>query len=237
MNFKEENRYLNIILSHMATAVVVIDKNHHVFFMNEQAEKYFGKRKDFTCYDDFLGMKVPCSDCIITKSINEGVNRHESLRKDKNGRYFDTISTVVKNENGTTLLVESFNDVTDRVNLEAEKKRLLDIVNKKRVEALTEVVATLKHKINNSLTGLLAAVDYLEQKDGGKELLDGEDTYSLMKEEIDKIKDVIKRLSQLKIVVNREYIKGERLIDLDLSDFFSDIPGDTNSRKGGSSDE
>ena len=215
MNLKEENRYLNIILSHMTTAVVVIDKNHHVYFMNEQAEKYFDKQKDVKCYAAFFGMNEPCKDCIITSSINKGVNRHESLRKDSNGRFFDAISSVIDSENGDSLLVESFIDVTDRVNLEKEKNDLIRIVNKKRVEVFKEILATLKHKVNNSLTGLLAAVDYLEQKDTAKELIDGDDPYALMKEEIKKIKDVMQRLSDLNIITSKEYIKGEMMIDLD----------------------
>ena len=230
MNLKEENRYLNIILSHMTTAVVVIDENYHITYMNEQAEKYFGKQKDFKCYAAFLGMNEPCSDCIITSSMNKGVNRHESLRKDRNGRFFDAISSVIDNENGDALLVESFTDVTDRVNLEKEKKDLIRIVNKKRMEAFKEILATLKHKVNNSLTGLLAAVDYLEQKDTTKELIDGDDPYVLMKEEIHKIKDVMKRLSDLNIITNKEYIKGEMMIDLDSTDSFSNIQNDVKSK-------
>jgi nitrogen-specific signal transduction histidine kinase len=232
MNLKEENRYLNLILSHMTTAVVVIDENHHIHFMNEQAEKCFGKQTDFKCYDSFLGMDEPCKDCIITNSINKGVNRHESLRRDSNGRFFDTISSVIDNESGNSFLVESFTDVTDRVNLEKEKKKLVRIVNKKKMETFKEILATLKHKVNNSLTGLLAAVDYLEQKDRAKELIDGEDPYCLMKEEINKIKDVMKRLSDLNIIANKEYIKGEMMIDLDSSNLFSDSQDEVKLKVG-----
>lgn len=230
MNLKEENRYLNIILSHMTTAVVVIDENYHIIFMNEQAEKYFGKQKDIKCYAAFLGMNDPCKNCIITSSMSEGVNRHESLRKNRNGKFFDAVSSVIDNENGDSLLVESFIDVTDRVNLEKEKNDLIRIVNKKRVEFFKEILATLKHKVNNSLTGLLAAVDYLEQKDTAKELIDGDDPYVLMKEEINKIKDVMKRFSDLNIITNKEYIKGEMMIDLDSSDFFSNNQNDVKSK-------
>jgi len=232
MTLKEKNRYLNLILSHMTTAVVVIDESHHVYFMNEQAEKYFGKQSDFKCYDSFLGTNEPCKDCIITNSINEGLNRHRSLRKGRHGRVFDTISSVIDSENGNALLIESFTEVTDRINLEKEKKELVRIVNKKRMETFKEVLATLKHKINNSLTGLLAAVDYLEQKDMAKELIDGEDPYRLMKEEINKIKDVMKRLSDLNIIANKEYIKGELMIDLDSSELFSNIQGDVKVKVG-----
>lgn len=233
MTLKEKNRYLNLILSHMTTAVVVIDENHHIHFMNEQAEKYFGKQTDFKCYNSFLGMNEPCKDCMITNSINKGVNRCEGLRQDRHGRSFDTISSVIDNENGSSLLVESFTDVTDRVNLEKEKKKLIRMVNKKKIETFKEVLITLKHKINNSLTGLLAAVDYLEQKDTEKELIDGENPYCLMKNEINKITDVMKRIADLNIIANKEYIKGEMMLDLDSSDLFSDIQDDAKLKIGG----
>ncbi len=233
MTLKEKNRYLNLILSHMTTAVVVIDENHHIHFMNEQAEKYFGKQTDFECYNSFLGTNEPCKDCMITDSINKGVTRRKGFRKDRNGRFFDIISSVIDNEKGSPLLVESFTDVTDRVNLEKEKKKLVRIVNKKKKEAFKEILITLKHKINNSLTGLLAAVDYLEQKDTEKELIDGESPYCLMKEEINKIKDVMKRLSDLDIIANKEYIKGEVMLDLDSSDLLSDILDDAKLKVGG----
>ena len=232
MTLEEKNRYLNLILSHMTTAVVIIDKNHHIYFMNEQAKKYFGKQTDFKCYESFLEKNEPCKDCIITNSINKGVNRLRSLRKDRHGRVFDTVSSVINSENGNALLIESFTDVTDRINLEKEKKELVRTVNKKRVEIFKEVLATLKHKINNSLTGLLAAVDYLEQKDMAKELIDGEDPYCLMKGEINEIKEVMKRLSDLNVIANKEYIKGELMIDLDSSELFSDIHYDVKLKVG-----
>ncbi len=232
MTLKEKNRFLNLILSHMTTAVVAIDENHHIHFMNEQAEKYFGKQTDFKCYNAFLGTTAPCQGCRITDSINKGVNKCEGLRQDRQGRFFDTVSSVIDSESGRSLLVESFTDVTDRVSMEKEKKKLVRMVNNKKTETFKEIVITLKHKINNSLTGLLAAVDYLEQKDTEKELIDGEDPYGLMKEEINKVKDVMKRLSDLNIIANKEYVKGEMMLDLDSSDLLSDIQDDAKLKVG-----
>ena len=216
MNIQEKNRYLHAILSNMATAVVVVDSNHHIHYMNEQAERYFGSKRELKCYEAFLGHKKPCEKCFVERSLINKVERLESQREGRGGKVFDILSTVIEDKEGNPLLIELFNDVTEKVRLEKEQKRLVAIVNKKRVEVARELVATLKHKINNSLTGLLAVIDYLDQSDKERELIEGDDPYYLMKEEIGKIRHVLSRLSHLKVLTTKEYIKGEMMVDLDI---------------------
>ncbi|MFQ5901405.1 MAG: hypothetical protein ACE5IH_07605 [Thermodesulfobacteriota bacterium] len=53
-------------------------------------------------------------------------------------------------------------------------------------------MSSLKHKINNSLTGFIALLSLLEERDTDKITIEGEDIYSLIKEEIDKVRGLLK---------------------------------------------
>ena len=210
-----QSRYLNAILSNMGNAVVVIDNSHNIRYMNEQAIKIFGKRKNLKCYEAFLGAEKPCKNCHIRRLIKGRAYKAKGQRKDKKGRIFEVTSSFITDQRGEPLLIEIFNDITSIIAAQEERERFREMLEKERMDAIRELITSLKHKINNSLTGLTAIIDYLNSVDTNKPQIEGEDVYLLMKEEVEKMKGVLKRLSQLKVPVTSEYIEGERMIDID----------------------
>ncbi len=213
--FESQKKYLATILSNMGNAVVIVDRKHNVKYMNEQAVAFFGKRDRFKCYEAFLGAQKPCRNCYITELIDKEVYKKKSRHEDKKGRIFEVTASVIHDEYKGPLLIEIFNDITELVRAQKDRERFGEVVEKERMDAIRELIASLKHKINNSLTGMLAIIDYLESQDRDKPHIEGEDVYGLLKEEIDRIKETLKRLSRLKVPKTAEYITGETMIDLD----------------------
>jgi signal transduction histidine kinase len=108
-----------------------------------------------------------------------------------------------------------------RVNGELkEKVHQLESVQESLIEAerlatVHQLVVTLSHRINNSLAGILSALEILLESEEGLSALVRQ-TLVRVKEEASKIKTIVSRLQELKSLRTIPYLEDIDMLDLNF---------------------
>ena len=138
------------------------------------------------CYTLWHGRSAPCEECPVAKTLQTG--KEESARlQDRRGRLWELRAFPVKDEEGkvgNVLTVAS--DVTERLSLEAETRRVAHLAS------LGELAAGVAHEINNPVNGIINYAQILSNKSvpGSREK---EIAASIIKEG-DRIANIVKSL-------------------------------------------
>lgn len=98
-----------------------------------------------------------------------------------------------------------------RVN-ELLKRTQEDLVKVERRAAIGEVVVSINHSINNSISGIKAAVRFIRNSSGLDE--EGVNALTRIDDECDEIEAVVARLKSLRNAASADYVDGIRMIGL-----------------------
>ena len=107
-------------------------------------------------------------------------------------------------------------DVTERMRLFEQEKEMQQKIQEERLAAIRQVVVSIKHGINNSLTAIFGAMAFLK---GVHPALpdDARETVLLLESEARKILDIVSKLSRITDPVVTTYVDDITMIDLDKS--------------------
>ena len=89
------------------------------------------------------------------------------------------------------------------------------LVNAERKAAVTHMAIALSHEINNPLQNVMGYAELLAEKapDGDP---DGE-VYRILLDNARRIRDIIRKIQNLRDVVETEYTRGRLMVDVDAS--------------------
>jgi len=124
----EQKERMESILMNMGEGVSVINKNYEIEFMNDPIRRRFGEIVGQKCYEAFRGFDEPCSGeaCSLTEILSKKKKRFEVTKQNEDGRFYRMTSVPLRNPDGTRSMIQIRQDVTDRENLEAERKKYLE---------------------------------------------------------------------------------------------------------------
>ena len=91
-----------------------------------------------------------------------------------------------------------------------------EVTEKRQLEAIIKMSVTLQHEINNPLTGVIGNLELLQDRDSMSEK-EIDELLSVVYRSSLRIKDLVKQMSKLSRVVSTTYMKGNEMIDLNLS--------------------
>jgi len=107
-------------------------------------------------------------------------------------------------------------DVTERMRLFEQEKEMQRKIQEERLAAIRQVVVSIKHGINNSLTAIFGALAFLKEVNPPLPE-DARETLLLLESEAKKIQDIVSKLSRITDPVVTEYMDDITMIDLDRS--------------------
>jgi len=136
------------VLEALPSAVLVVDRDGIVLFVNARAAEILGKRAE-----ELVGANIkPIFDC----TTSPGDARATSRVKRSTGETITLGYTVSKLDvQGRALCAVSFADISETVRLTTERDRLLQLA------AVGEAMPTLLHEVRNPLSAVLATVELL----------------------------------------------------------------------------
>ncbi len=112
--------------------------------------------------------------------------------------------------------------ITKPFDIRELKARLLALVARRREQAeateveklrtVREVVASVSHELNNPLAAVLMAAEALSLRHPG--VGDVQEKSRVIQENALRIRDILKRLERVRILVSKPYVAGERMLDL-----------------------
>lgn len=149
------------ILNTVNTAVLTVDENGRLAYINPAAEEILSLRGD-----EWVGQPiVPVLDGIarglgrvIERSAREriAVRRFETDPGDEEGFVLGVSTTLVERpEGGIPAVTAIFQDITEKKRVEALRRRA------ERLEAVAELSASLAHEIKNPLASIRSAVEQI----------------------------------------------------------------------------
>ncbi|MFQ5850129.1 MAG: ATP-binding protein [Candidatus Binatia bacterium] len=154
---EEEKRKLDMIVSGIGAALVLLNRDLRVLWANRIATECFGPLHQFQggkCFVALLGETDLCQECAAVKTLRSGSVEHvEKVVLGRNGkrRFFQVTTSPIKNGQGEIVqLLELIQDVTEKKQLEAQ------LLQAGKMVAMGELASGIAHQINNPLAVIAA---------------------------------------------------------------------------------
>lgn len=152
----EQKERMESILMNMGEGVSVINKDYEIEFMNDPIRRRFGAIVGQKCHEAFRGFEEPCTGeaCSLTEILAKNKKRFEITKHNEDGHFYRMTSVPLRNPDGTRSIIQIRQDVTDRENLEVERKKYLEQLEdfnrrmeeevEKRIQELRDTNAELR---------------------------------------------------------------------------------------------
>jgi signal transduction histidine kinase len=214
--FENKTKELDSILKHMAESVVVTNQDYEIEYMNKAAVESFGSHLGKKCYKIFHDRSEPCHPCSIDEVIHKKRPVYQYSSEDHEGRHFEVIAQPLPDMDGSIKVMTLRRDVTERIRRFEEEKMIQKKIQDERIAAIRQVVVSIKHGINNSLTAIFGSLELIKTE--GVSLTEQEKVMlQLLESETKKIQDIVSKLSRITEPVVTEYMDDITMIDLDRS--------------------
>ncbi|ODN29847.1 ATP-binding protein [Fervidobacterium thailandense] len=158
------------VLQNMSSAIIVLDREGRITEWNKKAELYFGRTKEQvigseldTLSVEFEDLKELSFQCLRIKE--EITLSNYLINVGAKERYFDIKITPFWDSEKIMLrgVIITLDDVTERVNLEKERKK------QEKLAALGEMAARVAHELRNPVSVLGGFIKRLEKNQGDEE--------------------------------------------------------------------
>jgi signal transduction histidine kinase len=148
---EELRAYIERVLDHMDSAIVVASEGLEIEYANRVARDRYGSVVGRVC-SEALGTERPCDDCPAAEVLASGKPLHRSFRSPA-GRTYELTYLPMVGRGGRRAVVEKSVDVTERRELADRMQRT------ERLAVAGEIAAGVVHAVNNPLDGVRRALD------------------------------------------------------------------------------
>jgi len=127
-DLREAQEKQRAILDGIGDAVIVLDSDLNITWVNEIAADQYGAVLGKKCYEAYKWLKEPCADCIARKTFVDGTARsseEKGILKEGNCICFIASCSPVRDSEGEIVsVVEVLHDITVRVQVEEELRKV-----------------------------------------------------------------------------------------------------------------
>jgi PAS domain S-box-containing protein len=159
--------------------IVVLDRDFRITAANRLFREAFGEEAGPTCHQAYKQSGVPCSDCPVTRTFEDGLSHHkEMMVNSQAGEQLNVLiwTAPIRNAAGEiTQVMEMATNVT-------QMRQLQD-----HLSSLGLMVSSVSHGVKGVLTGMDAGLYLLKaglQKEDQSRIAEGYDIMTLMTERI-----------------------------------------------------
>lgn len=178
---QDAQAFLQSIIDGVTDSIMVIDHNHDVLLMNDTVSRVHAVPRDdersLKCHRVSHQREEPCQGdehpCPLETVLADGSPKtflHKHLKHDGSDFMLEIVASPVRNQQGeVTGIIEVGRDVTVKMRLEEEKKRLEErIVHQQQEQAIAVLARGMAHDFNNLLGSIQAGLELLEMEEAGE---------------------------------------------------------------------
>lgn len=187
-------RQRRLVLDSAAEAIFAVDPRGVITYVNPAAGRVLGYEPTELAgrpYRVLLSAEAAARDCVGS-TLHDGIGRRSELERfvDRRGGtvLVECSCRPMRHRGEPAGAVITLREVGDRLRGESEARRA------ERAEGAQELLATLRHEINNPLTTLLAEASLLEA--GGNTEAEGREMAASIAEQARRIRDVVRLLTE-----------------------------------------
>ena len=183
---REERNKLEAITENISAALMLLNKEYQITWMNKFGRQLHGEVVNQTCYSAIHGRDQICLNCGAEKIFRgKTLDIHQlTVNKNGNARILEVTATPMKDKDDNVVgVLELGMDITEIKKLQAElskySQRLEDLVKQRteqlkqtqaklvkseRLAAIGELAGMVGHDLRNPLTGIKNAAYFLKKK-------------------------------------------------------------------------
>ncbi len=183
---REERNKLEAITENISAALMLLNKDYQITWMNKFGKQLHGEVVNQTCYSAIHGNNQICTDCGAKKIFGGKALDVHQITVSKNGKtsILEVTATPMKDKEGKIVgVLELGMDITEIKKLQGElskySQRLEDLVKQRteqlkqtqaklvkseRLAAIGELAGMVGHDLRNPLTGIKNAAYFLKKK-------------------------------------------------------------------------
>jgi PAS domain S-box-containing protein len=174
---KSEEKYRELVES-ANSSIIKMDENGHITFFNEFAEKFFGFSKEEIIDKSVMGTIVPETDSSgrnLRELINEILKdpeayhyqENENITKDGRRVWVSWANRAIYNKNGLKGVLSVGTDITQRKQIEKERKELIKELERSNYE-LQQFAYITSHDLQEPLRTITSFTQLLERRYKGQ---------------------------------------------------------------------
>ncbi len=206
------NRYLDLILNTMPDGIRVIDGTFTVRYENRKMIELLGTGIEKKCYQTHFHKQEnrdkPCDNCPAFP-----IRRGETFSREvdgEGGRTYMISSNVLDIKGEKPSILQVVKDITPQ----KEKERILR--EKLKLKTIMELAGAAAHELNQPLTTISMGLEILTRQYENRRSIRPETIKGIL-ESVEKMSDIIKRLSDITKYETRNYMETMKILDLGSS--------------------
>ncbi len=182
---------LQSVFDGISEPLIMLKRDFRIKIVNKAAKEYY-QASNFqnligkTCYKELKKLSEPCEGCTVLSAISS----RSAITFNRKGfmdpaRFEQVVSYPLGNREGVIFRI---NDITDEKRIEEQ------LVRADRLSSLGQLSGGIAHEIKNPLTGIRLFTDLLSDEDKFKLGTGGMDILDEIKDNVNKIDGIIKRV-------------------------------------------
>ncbi|MFN3481004.1 MAG: PAS domain S-box protein, partial [Thermodesulfovibrionales bacterium] len=166
-----QRRFLQSVLDNIPDQIMVIRPDFRIELINSSLKKEMGA--DTFCYKVSHGRDVPCDGEEHPCPLKEVMDKkkeirivHEHKQVDGSKIVVEIMASPIFNEKGEIVyILETSRDITERVRLEEEHRRLMEkLYLEEKEQSIITLTGGIAHDFNNMLTAVSGSAELLRLK-------------------------------------------------------------------------
>lgn len=154
---KALKQQIEFILGATKTGLGIIDSEFNIRYVDPEWQKVYGDPTGRKCYEYYRNQSEVCPDCGIVKALEtKALHVTEQVLVKEGNRPVQVTTIPFQNNEGEWLVAEVNVDITERKQLEDEKRKLKACLNQsQKLEAVGMLACGIAHDFNNILAGIM----------------------------------------------------------------------------------
>ncbi len=207
LKLQNSNKMANLILDHLADAVISVDENGNINYFNKTAEKMSGLLREEVIdknYEEiFIHQNTPFTKLTYTLFREEELTNHQKVIQQVEDQYHWLITTrVLLDENGKKIgAIAIYRDITKLKEMEEHLKQA------EKLKVVGELAAGTAHEIRNPLTAIRGFAQLMKKNfnDDSKEYK----YLQVIEDETRRINEIIREMLMLAKPLGFSLVKAE----------------------------
>jgi PAS domain-containing protein len=209
--------YLNDILNNLPVGVVVLDRNQHIYMLNDKQLEFFQLTNEDSGLENYLGFQI--SECLPNEISTSWVRAIDTCLAGETGvplqdqyilndlLFSCTISSFSLTDNKSRAIMIVSEDVTESQMMEEKLK--ISEAKATQLKTLKEINVSIRHEVFNVVTPLAMNAELVKESLDPEKCAEEIEMMESILQSTYRLISFVKQLADIKEITSENYIEGD----------------------------